>query len=75
MLFERLALNGGEPRLHYRFDITILEILVAQRAETKLFDDMPPVLVSNRRELKVRAPVRQQIQPEDPLRDAVIPIR
>src|SRR5438094_9608191 len=63
------------PLLARRLDITFLDTLNTERAETKLLDDVAPVILSNRRQLKFRAPFRHQIQSQYPLLDGVVPSR
>src|ERR1051326_159008 len=56
-------------------NVAVLDVLVTKGPETKLLDDLPPRVISNRRQLQFRAPLRQQIQSQNPLFNVVIPVR
>src|SRR5262249_27065850 len=75
VLIDEPLLTARKPRLHRRLDITFLDIFETESAETKLLDDVAPIIVSNRGQLKFRAPFRQQIHSQYPLLDGVVPSR
>ena len=75
VLVEQLTLRVGQLRFHHRFDVAILQVLVAHRTKTHLFDDVAAIVLAYNRKLKVRTPLREQVQADGPLCDGVIPAR
>jgi len=74
VLIEKSLLGTAQPALHDGFGRLILEVLAADGAVADLLDQVTSVLLADRRESEFRAPLAEEIQPENPLVEGLVPV-
>src|ERR1035437_5106554 len=73
VLFEELLLGGAQPALYHGLHRLVLKVLPVERAMADLLDQVAAVRVADRREGEFGAPLAEEVEPEGPLFEAIIP--
>ena len=74
VLLEERLLCAAEPAFHHSLDGLVLEILAAEGTVADLLHQVASILFADGRQLQFRAPLAQEVQPQDPLFQAFVPV-
>src|ERR1035437_4735874 len=74
VFLKELLLHGTEPAFYHGLHRLVLQVLAAKGAMADLLDQVAAVLVCDGGKGEFGTPLAEEIEPEDPLLEAVVPV-